>query len=83
MTRINRDCAVACLAGAAFGLIAVNTATAQTCYRVTDLRALGFLPGIHDIFGINSAGEAAFTAEVNGVRHAFVWLPNPNYGRAG
>ncbi len=82
MRRINHHSAVACLAGAALGLIAVNTATAQTCYRVTDLRALGFLPDIDDILAINSAGEAAFTAVVNGEKHAFVWLPQPNYNLA-
>ena len=63
MRRINRHSAVACLAGAALGLLAASAATAQTCYRVTDLKALGFLPGTDDTFGINSAGEVAFTAE--------------------
>lgn len=82
MRRINRPSAVACLAGAACGYVGASVATAETCYRVTDIRALGFLPGIDDILGINSAGEAAFTAVVNGEKHAFVWLPQPNYGLA-
>ncbi len=64
------------------GLLGVSVASAQTCYRLTDIRALGFLPGIDDILGINSAGEAAFTAVVNAEKHAFVWLPQPNYGLA-
>ncbi|MCZ6811834.1 MAG: hypothetical protein O7D97_07500 [Planctomycetota bacterium] len=82
MRRINSHSAVACLAGAALGLVDSSIATAQTCYRLTDLKALGFPPGPDQRFGINTAGEVAFTAVVNERRHAFVWLPQPNYGFA-
>ena len=87
MRRINRHSAAACLAGAALILLAANVATAQqTCYRVTDLGALNFAPGLDDIFGINNLGEVAFTVDVDpGVpadKHAFLWLPQPNYGFA-
>ena len=71
MRRINRHSAVACVVGAACGLVGASVATAQqTCYRVTDIRALGFLPGTDDIFGINNLGEVAFTAEVNEERYS-------------
>ncbi|MCH8152484.1 MAG: hypothetical protein IH830_08945 [Planctomycetes bacterium] len=83
MRKVKRQSVVTCVAGSALALLGGSIATAQTCYRLTDIRALGFLPGSDNIFGLNYLGEAAFTAEVNEEKHAFVWLPNPNYGLAG
>lgn len=33
-------------------------------------------------FGINCRGEVCGSMIVNGERHAFLWLPQPNYGLA-
>ena len=59
----------------------------QDCYRVVDIKALGFIPfpGF-EIFGINNLGQAVFTVEVdvNGSdkKHAFLYLPAAAYGLA-
>ncbi|MCH8150745.1 MAG: hypothetical protein IH830_00045 [Planctomycetes bacterium] len=52
MKALNRRSTVTCLVGAALALLPVNAATGQqTCYRLTDLKALGFAPGPDGIFG--------------------------------
>ena len=79
--------AVIYLTGAIAVLAVTDGTWGQTCYRVSDLRALqaggGFVPGDDDRFGINNSGEVVFTAEVTvGEQielHAFVWLPQPKY----
>ena len=69
--------AVAVVAGAA---LCTNSAMARDCYRIVDIRALGFIPNPAIItFGINDQHEAVFTAVVGTKKHAFLWLPAPAY----
>jgi hypothetical protein len=62
-------------AGAA--LVVSNPAAAQgRCYEVIDLGPIGFLPGgAGALFGINNNDQGVFTAEVNGKKHAILYLP--------
>ena len=52
--------------------------------KVTDLGNLGFVPDPEEegTFGINNNGEVVFSLDVNGERHAMLWLPEPNYNLA-
>ena len=65
-------CALGTMAG--IGLLTVS-AMGEDCYHIVDLGALGFTPGAEDIFGINNANQAVFTAEVDGKKHAMLYLP--------
>ena len=59
--------------------LVAQSAHAQTCYRLTNIAQLGFSPvSADDRFSINSAGEVVGSFEVNGQRHALLWLPQPN-----
>ena len=71
------------LTAAALALSIVATASAQE-YRLTDLVDLGFVPNPDKdgTLGINSDGEVVYGFDVAGQTHAFVWLPEPNYGLA-
>ncbi|MHC4406649.1 MAG: hypothetical protein ACYTG0_44060 [Planctomycetota bacterium] len=83
MRRIKGGLAVTYVAATALGLTITSGGIAEqdpTCYRITDLAEVGFVPGPMENFGINSDGEIAFTINVNGEKHAFVWLPQANYG---
>ena len=81
MRRIGHQSLTACCT-AALALLAADRATAQnTCWRVTDVTALGGSPvADYQIPGINAAGEVVGSFKVNGEWHTFVWLPvtNPN-----
>ena len=63
---------------AGIGLLTVS-AMAEDCYHIVDLGVLGFTPGIEDVFGINNANQAVFTAMVGGKKHAMLYLPAPAY----
>ena len=76
------------LAMAVAGLVALaatgtDASAQETCYRVVDLGTLGFTPIItDDIFGLNNANQAVFTAVVGGTKHAMIYLPTTAYGLA-
>lgn len=56
-----------------------SAAAGDTCYKITDLGALGFTPGSDTVFGINNNDEAVFTALVGGKKHAMLYLPAAAY----
>ncbi len=80
MKRTHILCAsvAACLSWA----VVWSAAAQEACYEITDLGALGFTPGSVNVFGVNNAGEAVFTAVVDGKRHAMLYLPLPAYNLA-
>jgi len=51
-------------------------------FELTEIAVLGFEPDVdlQGRFGINSAGQIAFTRMVNGVSRASLYLPEPAYG---
>lgn len=76
-----------CLATATLAVSIVGIATAQDPprFRVTDLGDLGFTPNPGPVneegtFGISNRDEVVYSIDVNGERHAMLWLPEPNYG---
>ena len=86
MKKVSIRFALPCLAGALLALSIVGMANAQDPprFQVTDLGNLGFVPDPEEegTFGINNNGEVVFSLDVNGERHAMLWLPEPNYNLA-
>ena len=83
MKKVSAGFALPCLAGAWLALPIVGMANAQDPprFRVTDLGNLGFVPDPDEegTLGINNNGEVVYSIDVNGERHAILWLPEPNY----
>ncbi len=75
-----RPASVLAVAGCLSGAVVWPAAAQETCYRIVDLGALGFTPGIDDISGINNANQAVFTAMVGGNKHAMLYLPADAFG---
>lgn len=72
---------VAIAAGAAPLAVCSPAAAQDRCYRLIDLGPIGFGPGgAEALFGINNNNQGVFTAEVNGKKHAMLYLPAPAYG---
>ena len=72
---------VAIAAGAAPLAVCSPAAAQDRCYRVIDLGPIGFGPGgANALFGLNNNDQGVFTAEVNGKKHAMLYLPAPAYG---
>ena len=67
---------------AGIGLLTVSAMAQEDCYRIIDLGELGFTPSENDIFGINNANQAVFTAVVAGEKHAMLYLPVDAFGLA-
>ena len=86
MKKVSIRFVMPCLAGAWLALSIVGMANAQDPprFRVTDLGALGFTPNPDDegTLGISNRGEVVYSIDVNGERHAMLWLPEPNYNLA-
>ncbi len=77
-----RPASVLALAGCLSWAVVWSAAAQETCYRIVDLGTLGFTPDIVDIFGINNANQAVFTAMVGGKKHAMLYLPADAFGLA-
>ena len=72
------------IATAAAPLAVSSPAAAQDrCYRVINLGPIHFGPfGDEALFGINNNDQGVFTAEVNGKKHAMLYLPTATFNLA-